>query len=218
MADKIARFGASLLKMVDEERIEILDALTRVTTGDIQDRGDFNPGEAASAGDAFLPNVRLANGSVPSESRRRLMLGFNSPFFPEVLIASAVMSEGVDLHLECRHVIHHDLDWSPSTLEQRTGRVDRIKSKAERVKQPIEIYEPYMAGMYDEKVYKVVKDRERWFNVVMGEQIDTSEWATDRLAERVPLPADLAASLTFNLSVVSPSGSTGDQRNEIGVL
>ena len=111
-----------------------------------------------------------------------------------------------------------DLDWSPSTLEQRTGRVDRIKSKAERVKQPIEIYEPYMAGMYDEKVYKVVKDRDRWFNVVMGEQIDTSEWATDRTAERLPLSADLAASLTFDLSVVSPSGSTGDQRNEIGVL
>src|SRR3546814_728813 len=121
------------------------------------------------------------------------MLGFNSPFFPEVLIASAVMAEGVDLHLECRHVIHHDLDWSPSTLEQRTGRLDRIASKAERISEPIVIYEPYLAGMYDEKVYRVVKDRDRWFNVVMGEQIDTSEWATERAAERVPLPASLAA-------------------------
>lgn len=119
--------------------MEILTALTRVTTGDIQDRSDLNPGEESSAGDAFLPNVRLANGSVPSDRRRTLMLGFNSPFFPEVLIATAVMSEGVDLHLECRHVIHHDLDWSPSTLEQRTGRVDRIASKSERVGQPVEI-------------------------------------------------------------------------------
>lgn len=202
MADKIERFGASLVNMVDEERTEILDALTKVTTGDIRDRSDFDPGEGASAGDSFLPNVRLANGSVPSDRRRRLMLGFNSPFFPEVLIASAVMAEGVDLHLECRYVIHHDLDWSPSTLEQRTGRVDRIGSKSERVGLPIDIYEPYLAGMYDEKVYRVVKDRDRWFNVVMGEQIDTSEWATEREAERVPLPAELAASLTFDLSVV----------------
>src|SRR3546814_7124338 len=88
------------------------------------------------------------------------MLGFNSPFFPEVLIASAVMAEGVDLHLECRHVIHHDLDWSPSTLEQRTGRLDRIASKAERISEPIVIYEPYLAGTYDEKVYRVVRSEE----------------------------------------------------------
>lgn len=56
--------------------------------------------------------------------------------------------------------------------------------------------------MYDEKVYRVVKDRDRWFNIVMGERIDTSEWATDRTAARVPLHAELAESLTFDLSVV----------------
>ncbi|HEY9565183.1 MAG TPA: helicase-related protein, partial [Nocardioides sp.] len=210
MADKIARFGGSLLEMVDAERLEVLESLTTVTTGDIHDRS-FDPGEVRSASDPYLPNVRLANGSVPPARRRTLMLGFNSPFFPEVLIASAVMAEGVDLHLECRHVIHHDLDWSPSTLEQRTGRLDRIASKAERISEPIVIYEPYLAGMYDEKVYRVVKDRDRWFNVVMGEQIDTSEWATERAAERVPLPASLAASLTFDLSVVGPnSGVTAE--------
>lgn len=204
MAERITRFGGALVDMVDLERIEVLDALQRVTTGGIRDRSDADPGEMRSASDPFLPNVRLANGSVPTARRRALMLGFNSPFFPEVLVASAVMAEGIDLHLECRHVIHHDLDWSPSTLEQRTGRVDRIGSKSERLGEPIEIYEPYMAGMYDEKVYKVVKDRERWFNVVMGEQIDTSEWATERAAARVPLPADLAASLTFDLALVEP--------------
>jgi superfamily II DNA/RNA helicase len=71
-----------------------------------------------------------------------LMLTFNTPFFPEVLIASSVMAEGVDLHQQYCHVIHHDLDWNPSTLEQRTGRVDRIGSKAEGVNLPVIIYEP----------------------------------------------------------------------------
>jgi hypothetical protein len=52
-------------------------------------------------------------------------------FFPEVLISSPVLGEGVDLHRFCRHVIHHDLCWNPSTLEQRTGRLDRIRGKAE---------------------------------------------------------------------------------------
>ena len=54
----------------------------------------------------------------------RLMLTFNNLFFPEVLIASSVMAEGVDLHRFCRFVIHHDLCWNPSTLEHchRPGR------------------------------------------------------------------------------------------------
>ncbi len=40
--------------------------------------------------------------SIASETRERLMLAFNTPFFLEVLVASGVMAEGVDLHLNCR--------------------------------------------------------------------------------------------------------------------
>lgn len=109
----------------------------------------------------ILPNVRLANGDVRVETRNMLVAAFNMPFFPEVLISSSVLSEGVDLHWECRTVIHHDLDWNPSTLEQRTRRLDRIGSLSEKVDQPIEIYEPYTSGLQDEKTYKVVKDRAR---------------------------------------------------------
>jgi superfamily II DNA/RNA helicase len=129
------------------------------------------------------------------------MLAFNTPFFPEVLIASSVMAEGVDLHLDCRHVIHHDLDWNPSVLEQRTGRLDRIGSKAEVTKQPILIYEPFLEGTQDERQYRVVKDRERWFNVVMGESLQLDEWRADKLAERVLLPAELAKELTLHLQL-----------------
>ena len=53
----------------------------------------------------LLPNVRSANGEVKAETRRRLLLTFNTPLFPEILIASSVMAEGVDLHLNCRYVI-----------------------------------------------------------------------------------------------------------------
>jgi superfamily II DNA/RNA helicase len=129
------------------------------------------------------------------------MLTFNTPFFPEVLIASSVMAEGVDLHLDCRHVIHHDLDWNPSTLEQRTGRVDRIGSKASRLGKAIVVFEPFVAGTQDEKQYRVVKDREAWFHVVMGGRSDTSEVETDRVAQRVPMPAELLQALSIDLSV-----------------
>ncbi len=111
------------------------------------------------------------------------------------------MAEGVDLHLNCRHVIHHDLDWNPSTLEQRTGRIDRIGAKAEQVGRTIEVYLPFVGGTQDEKMYRVVMDRERWFQVVMGEHYKSDEFTTDTLAERVPLPESLARRLTLHLAL-----------------
>ncbi|MBK9032045.1 MAG: hypothetical protein IPL61_12100, partial [Myxococcales bacterium] len=101
----------------------------------------------------------------------------------------------------CRHVIHHDLAWNPSTIEQRTGRVDRIGAKAERTGKSIEVYLPYVAATQDEKMYQVVMDRERWFQVVMGEDYPTDVLATSRLAERVPLPEAAAEGLIMDLSL-----------------
>jgi superfamily II DNA/RNA helicase len=136
------------------------------------------------------------------------MLAFNTPFFPEVLVASSVMAEGVDLHQDCRYVIHHDLDWNPSTIEQRTGRVDRIGSKAERAGRPVVIYEPYLGGTHDEKMFRVMKDRERWFGVVMGEAPQPGERATEQQAARVPLPTVLAEQLTMDLSLAGTQGGS----------
>jgi superfamily II DNA/RNA helicase len=112
------------------------------------------------------------------------------------------MAEGVDLHLNCRHVIHHDLCWNPSTLEQRTGRIDRIGAKAERCGQPIQVYLPYMLETQDEKMYRVVMDRERWFSVVMGEHYKVDARSTEKLANRVPFPESAATELAFRLSVL----------------
>lgn len=153
--------------------------------------GDIQPGQM----------VRLANGNTKHETRQRLMLAFNTPFYPEILVASMIMAEGVDLHLNCRHIIHHDLCWNPSTLEQRTGRIDRIGAKVERCGQPIKIYLPYVAMTQDEKMYRVVMDRERWFGVVMGEKYKVDAKTTEKLAERIPFPEKAAKTLSFDFSV-----------------
>jgi superfamily II DNA/RNA helicase len=144
-------------------------------------RESYSPEEVlGESTESLLPNVRLVNGSTKPETRQRLMLAFNTPFYPEILIASSVLAEGVDLHLNCRHVLHHDLCWNPSTLEQRTGRVDRIGAKAERCGQPILVFLPYIAETQDEKMYRVVMDRERWFQVVMGEEYRLDLASTER--------------------------------------
>jgi len=208
LADRIEAFARSLAQKVQSEKDELLTSLNAIQTGGIATTAeDFDPSERSHRREVLLPNVRLANGGVRAETRRRLMLTFNTPFFPEVLIASSVMAEGVDLHQECRHIVHHDLDWNPSTLEQRTGRVDRIGSKAAQVGRPIVIYEPYLAGTHDEKMFRVVKDRERWFGVVMGQTPDSGEWATERQAARVPLPETLATALTIDLSLATPAST-----------
>jgi len=187
----------------DREREELLEALGKVQSGRFhaekselegEDMDEHEPAE-------LLPTVRLANGTVRKDARRRLLLAFNSPLLPEILIASSVLAEGVDLHLQCRYVIHHDLDWSPSTLEQRTGRIDRIGSLAERHKNPVTIYLPYLAATQDEKMYRVVRDRERWFQVVMGGRHELDERALERLADRVPLPDEAAQLLALDLTV-----------------
>jgi SNF2 family DNA or RNA helicase len=144
--------------------------------------------------------VRALLGETKREVRERLMLAFNSPLFPELLVSSGVLGEGVDLHRFCRHLIHHDLCWNPSSLEQRTGRLDRIHCKAEVARRPIIVYLPFIAGSADEKMFRVVKDRERWFQVVMGQEFKLDERTTETLASRVPLPPEIAAELLFDLT------------------
>lgn len=197
-----------------QDRQRYIDAVKRIQTGShfgIDVAKEYEDDELQGAGtESLLPNVRLVNGTTRPETRQRLMLGFNTPFFPEVLVASSVMAEGVDLHLNCRFVLHHDLCWNPSTLEQRTGRVDRIGARAEVCGEPICIYLPYIAETQDEKMYRVVMDRERWFNVVMGEDYKVDLRTAEKIASRVPLPASAASELAFDLSV--PSAISQDQQ------
>ena len=180
LRERLAEFCRFLKRCAGEERGDYLEALS----------------------EQRVSNIGLVNGETKPDSRRRWLLAFNTPFFPEVLIASSVLAEGVDLHLDCRFVIHHDLCWNPSTLEQRTGRVDRLGAKAERARKSIHVYLPYVAATQDEKMFRVVRDRERWFQVVMGEKYEVDEAATDARASRVPLPASAARALAFRLEVL----------------
>ena len=79
-------------------------------------------------------------------------------------------------------------------------RLDRIHCRAEICKQPIQVYEPFVAGGADEKMFRVVKDRERWFQIVMGQKTAFDEHTTEAISRRVPIPQRLVAAVTFNLA------------------
>ena len=124
--------------------------------------------------------VDKCTGETTNERREKIMAGFNTPFNPKVLIATSTMSEGIDLQEECKRVIHYDLEWNPASLEQRVGRIDRINSLISKLKltdekETIDVFYPYIKNTIDESIYKTVKDREKWFNLILG---GTPQWDT----------------------------------------
>lgn len=93
--------------------------------------------------------------SGESKNRHRLIMGFNSPFYPNVLVATSVFQEGVNLHLQCRKVHHYGIAGSPGDNEQRVGRVDRLFGKVNQLlhvdgQTELEIRYPFLKNSLDE--------------------------------------------------------------------
>lgn len=184
-----------------KELTNYLEAAERTQTGKIHVHAGDPDIDAENDEDSVgtLANVQVATGDTKRSKRARLMMAFNSPFFPDILVCSQVMGEGVDLHRYCRFIIHHDLDWNPSTIEQRTGRVDRLGCKAEQKQLPILVYRPYLTGASDERKFRVMTDRESWFRIVMGQEEVARLISEDTEPAKTRPPASLQQELVFNL-------------------
>lgn len=182
-----------------EERGLYLEAAMRTETAGIRVEDTDADDDESGSRTATLANVQVATGVTRRDQRSRLMRAFNTPFFPDILVCSEVMGEGVDLQRLCRYVVHHDLAWNPSAIEQRTGRVDRLGCKAEG-RQPIVLFLPYLAGTADERQFRVMSDREQWFRIVMGQDA-VAKLITPDSAAAAPLPASIAEALSFDLGL-----------------
>ena len=93
---------------------------------------------------------------------------FNSPFGPDVLVTTDRLSEGVDLHRCCRHLIHYELDPSPMRTLQRNGRIRRVSSWAALTRKPICYAYPTFGGTRDEKAVGVMRQRLNAFGLLLG--------------------------------------------------
>jgi superfamily II DNA or RNA helicase len=135
--------------------------------------------------------VQFISGNSDRSTWQNAIQGFNTPMYPDVVIATDVLGEGIDLHRHCRRVIHHDLPWNPAKLEQRTGRVDRIGSYSDHLRSEktidsaILVDLPYVAGTYDAFIYSQVMARERVFRWLLGHR---PEWESDSLDLGEPPP------------------------------
>ena len=80
--------------------------------------------------------VASFSGGMSEDNRERLKAQFNADPDQEplrILIATDAAREGVNLQNHCRHLIHFDIPWNPSKLEQRNGRIDRKLQQAPQV-------------------------------------------------------------------------------------
>jgi hypothetical protein len=152
----------------------------------------------------------LVRHTVDGESRERLREAFNTPLFPMVLVANEVMQEGLDLHHHCRRVVHHDLAWNPAQLEQRVGRVDRLGSLIQRLRDrkpetTLDVLLPLIANTIDERLDRTVRLRERWLEFLLGAapRIDEYGLADD---PPQPLPPAFAEALRIDLGPDTRSG------------
>ncbi len=65
-------------------------------------------------------------GGMSDEDRERIKLAFNDPESPvQILVATDAASEGLNLQHTARLLMHFEIPWNPSRLEQRNGRIDR---------------------------------------------------------------------------------------------
>jgi hypothetical protein len=63
---------------------------------------------------------------------KQLVSQFRLPGYPYVLVTTDVLREGENLHTWCARIQHYGIGWTPSSMEQRTGRIDRIGSLTHR--------------------------------------------------------------------------------------
>ncbi len=100
---------------------------------------------------------------------------FNTPFGPDVLVATDKLSEGIDLHGCCRILVHYELDPSPVRVRQREGRIRRIGSWAGKTGSAVEYAYPAYMGTRDETLVRIVKKRLAQFDLLLGGAPDVDD-------------------------------------------
>lgn len=146
-------------------------------------------------------HVSKMDGSTHPDTRRRLCASFNSSLLPDILVCSAIGSEGIDLHRHCADIIHHDLPWNPAKLEQRIGRLDRVNSLADPARNVrLTVGIPFLANDYEKYQYDVVFSRAQKFEILLGtpdfQKASVDEELYDEAEEGVKESEDAAAGQT----------------------
>ena len=92
--------------------------------------------EALSETDLAEERIGVYTGATGADRREEVKRAFNADPNDEplrILICTDAAREGINLQTNCSDLIHFDLPWNPSRLEQRNGRIDRKLQPARQV-------------------------------------------------------------------------------------
>jgi SNF2 family DNA or RNA helicase len=92
--------------------------------------------EALSATERAEDRIGVFSGATGADRRDEVKRAFNADPDTEplrILICTDAAREGINLQTWCSDLVHVDLPWNPSRLEQRNGRIDRKLQPANRI-------------------------------------------------------------------------------------
>jgi ATP-dependent helicase HepA len=116
--------------------------------------------------------------------RDRQVARFRDPDGPPILICTEVGGEGRNFQFS-HHLINYDLPWSPATMEQRIGRLDRIGQS-----KPVEIHVFDLEGTLSSDVLSLLADAVGVFEETVGGLDAVLEEVEPRLTELALLSPD----------------------------
>nr|MDO8119215.1 helicase-related protein [Candidatus Sigynarchaeota archaeon] len=88
---------------------------------------------------------------------------FFQPGTFKIMLATDAASEGLNFHV-CSWLVNYDLPWNPMRVEQRIGRIDRVKQEADTLK----IFNLMYTDTIEGRIYKRLWDRIRIFHNAVG--------------------------------------------------
>ncbi|MEM4729332.1 MAG: DEAD/DEAH box helicase family protein [Thermoplasmata archaeon] len=111
---------------------------------------------------------------VCGRSLPRAIQLFNLPFYPRVLVGTPKDSESINLQDFCHRVIHHDLPFSPLRLEQRIGRVQRIRKIGSEEVTKVFTFSEWINGTYDDRIRYLVNSRRKYIDFLLDPSLEVS--------------------------------------------
>lgn len=138
-------------------------------------------------------------GGMSGQVNETLVRQFRMPGYPFVLVTTDLLQEGEDLHLFCSAIHHYGISWTPSAMEQRIGRIDRVCSQTDRRlavldtdpagEDWLQVYFPYLDDTVEVLQVERVLDRMNTFLRLMHEGLSVT--AQDQ--RKIDIPRQIVA-------------------------
>jgi len=107
-----------------------------------------------------------------------------------ILLGTDAASEGLNLQKHCRYLIHYEIPWNPTRMEQRNGRIDRHGQNADVVYCHHFLYSDHADRKFLEVIVEKVETQRADLGAVGDVIAEEVERAMLRLSDRIRDPKD----------------------------